>query len=175
MATDILERRWDGVWCWGLWPVCSLGKGVGKYLGQQLWFKSSLWLVLGLLGARATVEDWQIYSCWIFLVWGRTVEEGSSRCELRRLDIMLETVISVWVEAVGFGGLEWQLTAALCLCVCLCQMLRPVVWSKNTTALPPSAHSTNPSRQLLTAQSVPHTAPVCLCACVHVSLCMCAS
>lgn len=32
--------------------MLGLGKGAGKYLGQQLWFKCSLWLNVELVGPR---------------------------------------------------------------------------------------------------------------------------
>lgn len=36
--------------------VCRLDMGIGKYLDEELSFKSSLWQVLGLVGARPVTD-----------------------------------------------------------------------------------------------------------------------
>lgn len=36
--------------------VCRLDMGIGKYLEEELSFKSSLWQVLGLVGARPVTD-----------------------------------------------------------------------------------------------------------------------
>lgn len=67
---------------------------------------------------------------------------------------------------LAFGGLEWQLTAAFCLCCKCCirrRGQRPPLPNNN-----PTSHSAQ-HKALRTA--VRHTALVRMCACVHVRLC----
>lgn len=91
-------------------------------------------------------------------------------------NIILETVNSLWAGAVGFPALEWHLAAAPCVCLslCLCQMLRPVVRSRECNSYLPArpaqapTHSCSPYSQYHTQHL---SACVCLCACLSTYVC----
>lgn len=105
-----------GLWCWGLWLLLGLGKGVGKHLGQRLGFKCCLWQVVGLI----LTEQSQIYGCAILLQFlGCAAKAGVILLEAERHDSMLKTVSYLWVGAVGFRAPQWHLAAALCVSACV--------------------------------------------------------
>lgn len=71
---------------------------------------------------------------------------------------------SVWVNAIGFEALQWQLAAALYVCL---PMSNATSCGKAEKCN--SFHPAQPYKQLFPIQSVPHTASVCTCVCARLS------
>lgn len=138
--------------------MCRLGKGAGKYLGGV---NAHFALLLG--GQQQQFSTDRFTAIGPSRSGGVTVEEWSFCCESK----MLETLHSVWVDTVGSEGLEWQLTAALCLF----QMLHPALGSKTPNNKPTTQRAQH--KALRTA--VHHTACGTQSACVPVSMsgCVC--
>lgn len=166
MATDILERGETGFDAGFLGPVCRLGKGEGKYLGGL-----NAHFALLLVGHCNSLARTDLQPL---------VRPGLGGCNSRRRVLLLPVqkagrscwrrrVLCGWIQ-LALGGLEWQRTAAFCLC----QMLHPAVGSKHPHLPAPTTTSTSQRAQhkaLRTA--VHHTASGTHGTCPHVCPCPC--